>query len=491
MKNYFEKTKQILFPLFLFSTALSPALQAEEAKIKPINLINEEENEDLFSFSYGAPSSPALALSGLTSEDLTRVNEYKKFSFYIVPADDADIPLAYALDLRPSQFIHPTGNRLRRSFSGTLHENYAERVLRNSSIGLVLRKGVEDTQDSSNNRKSLLTIGAATSLLPGSDPAYQINKLGKDSDCGTDLLDNFSAYHAQDFQKPEREEAYGYWRQADSLLNLPLPSDKDFAWSRLDTAYIKLVEVWQKLIDLGEPHDEIEKVDRQKTIEENATLLRQERDRLEESVKKIDQNVSSVALNKQITACRAIIDSAIKFAPNMDVGIGYILRGEDHTAGNFSDAGYSFWASYRRPILFTKNKIKLQEGTEQQPESWIVFGGKIRLGFDEYVKIDDSITPETQADTMEAAIAGEYFSKDFRITAQYGYSETKIVDSNFQNFSKEGQVWQVGADVKVHDKIWLKSTYGTAYGTTENLEGEILNVSMAFDEPAFANLFFK
>lgn len=142
------------------------AAEKKEDTPEQIALREVKPKTKVFTFDYGVPTSPAMKLSGLSSENLTASTSLKPFVLTLPDLLDGDAKgQSAALDFAPVAFYD-------RDLSFGVYSKLSdpERALRRTRVNMVAYRGVTD-DDASKVKASRLTVGFSSSLLSSNDPA--------------------------------------------------------------------------------------------------------------------------------------------------------------------------------------------------------------------------------------------------------------------------------------------------------------------------------
>ena len=167
MRTY--RASLVVLPCILVSAAFGgvPAngAEAEPENAKAINILkNPAADASLFDFSYGPPDSPVLPLIGVQSDQITRVDSFRKLGLSLLSdSESAGAGQAFALDFSPYWLLKgPVSLQTYRDNDVT---GRFERIAARAKGGMAVSEG-----DSSAGIPSTAVFSVATKLLSSSDP---------------------------------------------------------------------------------------------------------------------------------------------------------------------------------------------------------------------------------------------------------------------------------------------------------------------------------
>ncbi len=158
-----------LSALALAGTSATAADKAAAAPTNPDATILQEKptTASIFKFDYGAPTSPALMLGGISPDKATTSTALKPFVLslpFFVGGHAASQAIAF--DFAPAQAYWNNWN-----FNKYLSSSYAERLLARTRIETLGFRGQSDP-DPKKQAASKIAVGASVSLLDYSDPFF-------------------------------------------------------------------------------------------------------------------------------------------------------------------------------------------------------------------------------------------------------------------------------------------------------------------------------
>ena len=450
----------------VFSCLIAPAIaQATDQNEDKIDLFEEIENSEVFDFSFGAPTSPAMALAGLTSADVTQINQLN--DILISGRGILDGDLTGSVEINPGTLLNPT-----KDFRSTYdrYENSPEsKVLDRIQLSVLFRKGEENLVDPEKSRKSLISFGGSASLLNNSNPLFnayekveacqsyidQANDILKDSDFG--LFENSNHSEISEIKSDLRPEFYD-------------PSE-------LDSFKSKFLEI-VKAVDSPVEYQAI-------LLQVNDMDVAEFRTQVNSYHKSFTDKLEAQYLTEKKSillpfykGCKVGIERELFSRPNLDVGAAILLRGDEEQFQNFESGGKAIWLSYRYPIV-----------TNPKNDWFVAIGGTGRFAFSEQVSTGDEGLPNGTADNFQLWGGVEFYQKNWRLSGRMGYAKTEFEEDSFDQFSRQGEKWLVSGDLKLREDLWLGISYGEASSSSEILEGEVLKISLKFSEPTSINIF--
>jgi hypothetical protein len=134
-----------------------------------ITLAGEAAKDGVFDFDFTVPTSPALALAGLSQDKATvQSAALKPFVFSLPAVLSGKGGQSAALDMSPAWLFEGEG---RRSYSRyTAPENYFYRLVYRTRLNAAIYNGTDDKVEAKKQKGSRLAFGVSSSLLDSSDP---------------------------------------------------------------------------------------------------------------------------------------------------------------------------------------------------------------------------------------------------------------------------------------------------------------------------------
>jgi hypothetical protein len=174
----------------------------------------------IFKFDYGAPTSPALMLGGISPDKATTSTALKPFVLslpYFVGGHAASQAIAF--DFAPAAAYWNNWN-----FTKYLEASYPQRLLARTRIETLAFRGQADT-DPKKQVASKIAVGASVSLLDDSDPffAREWVPFGKHpkfswQDCTRTAMDKYSGMLSVPSPAAGSDEVYGHARALQGLI---------------------------------------------------------------------------------------------------------------------------------------------------------------------------------------------------------------------------------------------------------------------------------
>lgn len=472
--------------IILYSAGFANAQEAAEQQ----TLINNIKNEEAFEFSFGVPDNPALALSGLQAGDITKLQSLNDFVITVPTflsgekAVGVDVSL-YAI-LNKDRIESETFDERRRI--GNM-----EYWLRRMQVGIVAREGRSDTSDPTKSTKSLLSLGAATTLLKLSDPIHSSELDVKACEA---VLAGIKKLESR---TPDDDAAVRI--RGNFVLAMPLRINQASSASEIRTLQNEIERDRSALSNRSNLNlDGVARANADMaSIAEQKTALHAEVKALAQLIHDyltspeftpVELSAYIVDIKKNRKDCDDAIKNTLRFKPNWDVGAAYLARGSASNGINdLKSGGAALWSSLRYPLYRSgKNNSSVKNSAE---EKYLFVGATGRAGFNEFATTGDMTTPEAKSDTWQIWGGVEYFSENWRVSGRYGYTDVNFNDAAVSDFSRNGDRWVVEGDLKLRDNLWLNLAYGEAQGTVEALQGEQLTLGLKFNNPSAFNIFGK
>lgn len=520
MRSYFILTLIYILGALWLCAPLAAA-QSEDDTPEEYTLREELKNADVFVFSSKIPESPALALAGLDASKVTRVSEVRKFALSLPSSFDGDTRQALALDLSPSEIFFPEDEN-QRTLQAYVDDGKGRRLLRRTKISFVVQGGKND-EDQDKAIKSMMAVGATTSLLDSSDPRYAVGRPTGDarSACISEMNPIVSEYLNQPVYDPRTnnivKKVYSISFQvlglSKELASDQPPSDISQKIERLISETATLRQSMEAYRKVRTSEKEIEpsivvpaEFKTPPAIFESSNLggsLESLSAELEEmqDITNSDAYAKSEALPSELVLamknCQSAIAHSLEMGAGLDVGAAMIWRGDPGGLGDFDKGAQALWLSARKGIWDSCARVKDKAGNTSlacDPAAaprYLIAGLSARASFDETVSTGDDDLKESTADTWQAWGGLEYFSDKWRAAARYGYQDTEFNEPLAQSFSKSGELWQVDGDIRLNETLWVGLSYGKAAGTVDALDGEVFKVTLKFSEPKKLNVFAR
>ncbi|MBS0472238.1 MAG: hypothetical protein JSR60_14295 [Proteobacteria bacterium] len=480
-----------------------PAL-ADDAPITDINnwlakYRTLPKEADSFSFDFGIPTSPALALIG-TSTAISSPSAAMKPYVFSLPASfggskDAQ---AFTADASVAWLAQSIGASQRVSFEDFIDDAKTGELTRlayRTRFEGALELGDDGAGDPSKAKASRLALGFSASILSSSDPVTVTDKDG-DNVWDTCVDGVFSSKANQEyidtFNNDPTLNVAGMITKANAPINGAIADIATDSYTYLDNDLRNADILITTCLANG---NACSKYDTGKTLASAQGELRTAADAwraawaaqkaapgnssaqqnfdaatsdLETKVNAVDAalnqlnsvanqdvRVSSTALadklgiTKALNACTAKANAAARLGADLDVGAGVVWSGTPGKAEHFADANGAVWISGRLPVgIFDPDSLKLDSSTAS-----LMLGGALRATFGQPVTTGNTATPSIKADVFDAWIGLERYSASSRIAAQVGYIDVEANDPTLKTFNRSGTRWLVTASLRA-DKLF-------------------------------------
>lgn len=497
------------------------AAQSDDDTPEEYTLREELKNAGVFVFSSKIPESPALALAGLDASKVTRVSEVRKFALSLPSSFDGDTRQALALDLSPSEIFFPEDEN-HRTLQGYASKGAGYRLLRRTKISFAVQGGKQD-EDQDKAIKSMMAIGATTSLLDSSDPRYAIGS--PTGEARTACISQMNPIVSEYLNKSVYDQRTTNIVREVNSISLRLVALNDRLTSDQPPADISK-EVEDLVSRTARVRKSMETFKKVRTAEKetepgivvpaelNAAPATFDSGNIESSLKglfaELDEMQEITASSAYVMTdappkdlvlamkkCQAAIAHSLEMGAGLDVGAAMIWRGDPGGLGDFDDGAQALWLSARKGVWKSCVRIKDNNGNPTSncdpaaAPRYVIAGLSARASFDETVSTGDDDLKESTADTWQAWGGLEYFSDKWRAAARYGYQDTEFNEPLAQSFSKSGELWQVDGDIRLNETLWIGLSFGKAAGTVDALDGEVFKLTLKFSEPKKLNVFAR
>lgn len=505
----------------MWLTTLPATAQSEAETPEEYTLREELKNAGVFVFSSKIPESPALALAGLDASKVTRVSEVRKFALSLPSSFDSDTRQALALDLSPSEIFFPEDEN-HRTLEGYVKKGAAYRLVRRTKLSFVVQGGKKD-DDQDKAIKSMMAIGATTSLLDSSDPRYAIGS--PSGEARTACISQMNPIVSEYLNKSVYDQrATNIVREVNGIsLRLVALNDRPTNGQPPADISKEVEDLVAQTIRARKSMETFRKVRAAEKETEPGIVVPAElkaapttfdSGNIQGSLKGLFAELEEM---QEITAssayvmtdappkdlvlamknCQAAIAHSLEMGAGLDVGAAMIWRGDPGGLGDFEDGAQALWLSARMGLWDSCAKAKDEAGNKvldcdpAAAPRYIIAGLSGRASFDETVSTGDDDLKESTADTWQAWAGLEYFSDKWRAAARYGYQDTDFNEPLAQSFSKSGELWQVDGDIRLTETLWVGLSYGKAAGTVDALDGEVFKLTLKFSEPKKLNVFAR
>jgi hypothetical protein len=445
-----------------------------------ITLAGEAAKDGVFDFDFTVPTSPALALAGLSQDKATvQSAALKPFVFSLPAVLSGKGGQSAALDMSPAWLFEGEG---RRSYSRyTAPENYFYRLVYRTRLNAAIYNGTDDKVEAKKQKGSRLAFGVSSSLLDSSDPLMAGASDGRPSQwqqCLGELQPEVR--QIVEIETPHEVPFYSLSGLADELQVASIDAARgtkpdDRLLGRAEQVLgqpitlngLTYAQISGRLLDISQ------KV-RAKAGEQGAKVNQELRG-----------EVVSLGLDKALDTCATRASTVALYGAALSVGAGILYRGDPGQLDHFKRGGGALWSSFRFPVGFAldpKNKVL----------RYLMFGVYARRGIREYVATGDSTVPEMRANSWEVWGGVEHFTPVSKFAVQYGRKSINAVDSVDDRFSKKRGLFLVSASLPILGKstgIWLGGAYGNAQSTVTTESDRTFMVTLEFAPPKPADIF--
>ena len=436
-----------------------------------ISLGQDANDPKIFSFDYGVPESPALELSGLSTDKIKPATSLKPFVLEIPEVLGESGSGSAALDLSMGWLTEIDGRR------SNYYTDYWKRFFTRARLGAVLYRGDDGGGDPAKAKPSKLAIGLSFSLLDASDPLTA---------------------------GPDTEFMYnGGETEWDRCVNDP-DNSKVIAPEEFDDV-AKAIQ--NDLYTLGRPDvtpDQVQKAEqdhyvrigssqhpapvtagnlRERVIAVQGLLQNEEQTRKHV----ID---TSQARQKALTDCHKKASAMAEHGTDLQIGAGVVWSGTPGKLSGFDKASAAVWLSGRHRLGPPVTENSCGSDDWNLGSCWMV-GASGRYSSGEMVATGDKLAPEFQANVTEGWIGLERVNGMSEFGGYVGYINQQASDSSDARFSGSGTRWLITADVSL-DKwlndagVWLEGSYGNANGSVTRLDDKIAMLTLKFGPAQFS-----
>lgn len=447
----------------------------------PITLAGEAAKEGVFSFDFTVPTSPALALAGLSQDKATvQSAALKPFVFSLPAVLTGKGGQSAALDMSPAWLFE---GEARRSYSRyTAPGNYLYRLAYRTRINAAVFNGSDDKVDAKKRKGSRLAFGFSSSLLDSSDPLMAGTTDGHLSvwqDCLGEQESNI-----QQVVRVVTPHDVPFF-SLDDLANKVQVAELEFSQQgkRPDERLLGRAEQ-----ALGEPiataglNDQLLAA---KLNEVQQKLRKKAAEAGSASNRELRGEVVSLGLDKALAACGTRASNAALYGAALSVGGGILYRGDPGQLDHFKRGGGALWSSFRFPLGFAMDP-------ENKILRYLMIGVYARRGIHEFVATGDSTTPEMRANTFEVWGGLEHFTTTSKFAVQFGRKWVRAVDPANSQFSKNRNLFLVSGSLPILGKetgLWLGGSYGDAQSSVTTESDRTFMITLEFAPPKPADIF--
>ena len=464
------------------ASAPSPAQVApapDPKDVKPsVTVASSSSNPSVFSFDYGVPTSPSLALAGLSTDKATvNSSSLKPFVFSLPAVLSGTGGQSAALDFAPAALFVGPSRQIFEQYTDPAKWLY--RLSFRSRLNAAIYNGVDGNGDKSKNKSSRLAFGASISLLDSSDPLMSSTPASR--------ADGKTAWRQCIDQVPvgvgPDQSPAGDASSLGALIRLQ--GDVEMHAGTTPRQFATPAKVAEISAALGEPVS----IDGM-TDTEIAAMLGKLSQKLQDKAdaaakvanKVVSTSADSVAFSTGAKHCAEVATDAALYAPAVNLGAGTLLRGDPGHLRGFGAAGTVEWASARYPLFDIRGKDGMTAG-------YLMLAAYARLSQGEYVATGDKTTPEIKADVQDYWVGSEFYSRHYKLAAQVGWTKTRADEPAGAPFSRHGLRWLASGSIPIAGEdagVWLGFSYGNARGTLDTLNGHtfLLTLDLAPPKPA-------
>lgn len=486
----------------------------------------EPANDGIFGFDYGAPTSPALNLAGLSPDKTTVSTSFKPLIISLPSLGDGAAGESAGLDVSMAWLF---GGPKRNTLGEYRALDPVSQVLWRGHLGWGGTNGDDGGGDAKKAKASRMALSYSTSLLRISDPLLQKTATGDwlyDS-CVQGIAE-WSLHAAMSDAYAERDYRLdGLLGRLESGAKL---SDGDRA--QLKALFGDPADTDPPLPDLPTPDkQEIEALSYLKALAEkrgNAARVLEYETRLAEAqnlppkgapnvedpftgkardyyikainalVEKQYKGVDKVAdsysdrlgITEKINGCKKAVSKQAIYQPQINVGLATLWTGNNGDMEDFDPAGRAVWIGARYPLARVIGKKPGEE--EAGLLRYLMVGVSGRFGWNETLETGDDTTPKFRADSSSVWVGIEHVTQKTQLAAQYGWMDVDARDPARAAFSRDGERWLVSAKRRISSKengIWAALSYGKASGTSDLFNDKAFTFSVIFGPPDAPNLF--
>lgn len=444
--------------------AAAAVANADQTAVTAIN--QEAADQNVFTFDYGVPESPALTVLGVAKDKITQSNELKPFVLALPGlVEGKQTDQAIALDVSLDWILHGgrsnyVPNRMDSSYTGWL---------KRTRVATAVYGGLADT-DPSKAKASRLAFGLSTSLLDASDPQY--SRLPG--------------------EKAGQSAMHRCMVAAAPILSakLVLP-DKDPHLHDLRAQRTTLAA----RVAVGPPLSQSEL--------QTLVALNEEIGKLEAPLDAAAQKAFAASeAAKIIPSCVLVAGLAARLAPDIDFGVGAGWSGDPGKLSGFKDGSAVVWASFRTSLLAGQPNKSVQNAGEMASsykdltdwynnlDYWVMIGASSRIGVDEVIATGDATKPQVKANTYSVWGGVEFHTKSSRLAAQAGWEKTAPKFAADKAFDGSRSRYLITFDQKLADTgMWMTLVYGQATGTGSLPSDKTVKLSFTYAMPTARKIF--
>ncbi|MEI9995790.1 MAG: hypothetical protein WDM91_14435 [Rhizomicrobium sp.] len=492
--------------VLLCAAPFSAALADAPSPAAPLQIIQQAAtNKNLFTFDYGIPTSPALALVGTTNAISSPSAALKPFVFS-VPASwgGSKDSQAFSFDFSAMWGLEQLGSAQTDTYQQYIDGHFWEQLPYRTRLQGALFMGDDGGGSPAKAKASRLAFGFSASLFGQSDPLTATDAKGGYvwSDCVDGVFDGTAMnQYKVAFNGDNDVMAYNFFsRTSDRVENA---TDNPGVAAAVADGYAALD-------DCLKPGQVCARFDADKAIQKAVDA--KDLPGALQAMRALDPKVraaidtSAETLSKKfgiataLDACVTKANAAARLGADLDIGGGVVWSGTPGKVENFTDTSGVIWISGRLPIGVFDPGVTSAKNLGSDTTS-LMLGGALRAGFAEDVSTGVTATPLFKANVFDAWVGVERYSASTRFAAQIGYMDTEATDAAFKTFSKSGTRWLVSASVRAdklfggllngtffangtsdppQNGVWVNATYGASGGTVTTLDDKTIMLSLSY-----------
>ncbi len=481
-------------------------------------------HDGIFGFDYGAPSSPALSIAGLSADKTTVSSSLKPFVLTLPTLVDGADSQTAAIDLIPIS-LFPRGGRA--TIEDYQANGWLYRAVNRLHVGFAGTNGAYADGKAAKQKPSRLALSASLSLLDSSDPL-----LMRDRKTGNYAFDQCLLSIPDERLPIAMSTAFSRYKDEAIFLQSDVFNDKvteeelkslrrDFgtptaiALAPIKAPDARTVEALTYLMNraeaagdsagrdlyrgklreaLGADAPSVQGPSQKLAPGDKAYYLKKldaeiaKRDKAFENASKLF--ATDLGYLDAAKTCGKSVSQIAMYRTQVNVGVAKLWRGAPGRLKKFHGGGEALWVGLRAPLIrnFSTDPAKAAKG----PISALMVGGSIRYGQHEYLETKDDTTPLFRANHWDFWAGLDYLSDTLQVGAQVGWTKAIANDQTLDRFSNKGMRWLGSTKVRLSSAeqgIWLGASYGHANGNTDNLKDKTFLLTVIFGPPDGPNLF--
>lgn len=411
-------------------------------------LYESKPEHDIFKFDYGAPSSPAMTLLGLTPDKTPPSTSLTEFVVSLPTLLGDEQGQSLALDAPVARLFGKAPDLTFDDY--TAEGKWLTRLGYRTRAGLALLNGSDGGSDPTKAVNSRVSLGVSASVLDSADPLMAegrfLQRCLREVRLTTlPVIQALSAAHS-----PEKQAILDKIDQVSEELEGPLSPER----RRAAEAEFKALEAAKDAL--------------------NGTAGKATRKQLE-----------TAGVPKRVDRCVDRASRMARFASDLDVGFGLLAEGDPGKLENFDWRGGAVWIAFKHPV-YVADVVRGREfddaGDAILPSAALMVLASGRAGWDETVASGDAVTPKFRADTFDAWVGVEWLTPAYRLSAQYGWLEVETREAVGKPFERSGERYLISAQVQLGSKspLWLGASYGNGYGTVGDLDSHTALITLSY-----------